>query len=346
MLHRPNSVCFLPAQIDACALWRLFMPHLAMPGSGFYCFAQKPAFELIAQYDVAIVQRCCTASQQQFINNAAMLGMKVIYDLDDDVWDLPPYNPAHAMLSQFRQGFTNCIRMVDLVTVSTQTLAKTVRRNVKMMVNGRTGKEIQIAVCENKLLESLFVPPVMPSKTKTVIGWGGSSSHIGDLELVLEGVKEAAKLPDVVVEFRGCDIPPGSGLTQLSNFRHKYWMPVSEYGGRMPLWGWNIALAPVTDHPFNASKSCIKMIEAAYCHVPCLASWVRPYEEFTHWDKELEWLLCAGQSSWTKKILELVNDRARREELGERCYKVLQEHYTLTSPVTDWERAVKMALSV
>jgi hypothetical protein len=342
VFDRPNSAIFLAASLDACALWRLYMPHLSLPGSGYFWFSQTPDFSIIAGHDVCVVQRCYTGKQFKFLDIAAKLNMKIIYDLDDDVWDLPTYNPAHDYLKQYREGFKACMRIVDVVTVSTKTLAKIVRKNMKVMVNPRTGKEIPIIVVENRLYQPMCAPA--SQSDDIVIGWGGSTSHIGDLAIVESTLAKIGEdYANVTIEFRGCEVAPGSPLTKIKNFRHFYWQPVAEYCVRMPRWNWSIALAPVTDHPFNSSKSCIKMIEAAYCKIPCLASWVRPYEEFCYYDQELVWLLCAGQSSWDRKLRELINDTARREFLGERMHKVMLEHYTYDKPHEGWAEALAIA---
>src|ERR1035438_3438566 len=131
MLHRKDSICWLGAWSDACALWRISLPHLNTPGSGFFIFAARPDFNQIAGYDIVVVQRCCTKPQYDFINTCASLGHKIIYDLDDDVFDIPPSNPAHGILGQMREGFITCVRTCDVVTVSTRMLAKAVRKNVK-----------------------------------------------------------------------------------------------------------------------------------------------------------------------------------------------------------------------
>lgn len=291
---------------------------------------------MIAGSDVIVVQRCCTKAQFEFINTCTALGQKVIYDLDDNVWDLPQYNPAHNVLTQMRQGFNACIQMVDLMTVSTKQLAKEVRRHVKSMVNLKTHKEIPIVVCENRIDARLYAPPMKSPHVR--VGWSGSSSHIGDLPMVLEAIRGAlAADPTAEIEFRGCE--PPAAFTKLGRFKHKLWTPVAEFSARMPVWGWHIALAPLTDHEFNASKSCIKMVEAAYCGIPCLASWVKPYDDFTSWDSELRWLLCAGHSAWAPKLRELVCDPARREDLGRRMNRVMHEHYSFDTPHEGWLEA-------
>lgn len=340
MLQRPNAIVFLPAWIDACALWRLYMPHLRYTGSSFFCFADKPDFGVIAGNDIVVVQRCCTKPQYDFIKTVQALEMKIVYDLDDNVWELPEYNPAFLSLSAHREGFKHCIRMVDVVSVSTRTLAKSVRQHVGKMINARTQKEIPIVVVENRIEERMFLPPRQDERL--IVGWAGSSSHVGDLVLAEEAILHlAAEHPEVMFEFRGCQ-PPES-LQKLENFRHKLWTPVAEYGARMPLWGWSIALAPLTEHPFNSAKSAIKMIEAAYCGIPCLASWVQPYEDFCRYDKELRWLLCAGKSNWEPKLRELVNDPARRMELGRRAQEVAKKHYSYDKPHEGWEEVFRLA---
>lgn len=346
---RKNAIVFLGAWFDACALWRLYIPHLSMPGSGFYIFAgrQGPNFNLIGGYDICVVQRCCTEPQFNFIHMVRSLGIKLVYDIDDDVFDLPEYNPAHKALMAQRDGFLACMRSVDVISVSTKTLAKVVRKNVRAPFNVHTGKEIPILVAENRIDTRMFVSPIPRTGSGPVlIGWAGSSSHIGDLALVQGALLDAATIPEVKIQFRGCELAKDDPLAVLPNYEFKYWTPVAQYGGRMPLWDWDIALAPVTDHPFNASKSCLKMVEAGYCGIPCLASYVRPYEEFCQYDNALQWLLCASPSSWQRKLRELVHDSARRLDLGIRMRKVVEEHYSLDKPHEGWEAVFQAARNI
>lgn len=329
MLQRKSSVAFLGGALDACCLWRTYMPHVATPGSSFYLFLDKPKFELFVSQDAVVVQRCCLQQQLEFIKTCSALGLKVVYDLDDNIWNVPKYNPAYHILETVKEGFTSCIKMADVVTVSTKVLEKEVRRHVKEMINVR-GKAIPIVICENKIVDGTFAAPVLP-REQVIVGWQGSSSHLGDLDLIHSAVAAVSKEnPDTVFQFRGCDIPDYNPLRKASNYEWRLWLPVAEYAMRMPTWGWSIALAPVSEHPFNDSKSAIKMVEAGYCSTPCLASHMRPYWEFCSHHKDLEWLLCTVSSQWTSKLRELVNDKARREYLGTLCKQVVTEHYTWT----------------
>ena len=293
--------------------------------------------------DVVVVQRCCTQPQFEFLKTARALGMKIIYDLDDDVWDLPEYNPAHQIFMAYRQGFNVCIQGVDMVTVSTHFLRKQVKKQVRNLVNMFTKKDIPIVLCENKIDPRFMATPVY--NDKLTVGWQGSSSHVGDLVIMQDAIKTLAhENPDIDFEFRGCD-PPES-LRMLRNVTHKMWMPVAQYFRRMPKFGWHIALAPLTDHEFNNSKSPIKMTEAGWCKIPCLASWCRPYAEFCDKDPELKWLLCAGPSAWLPKLRDLIHDEARRKFLGERMYNVVTEHYSFATGNDGWRTAIDMVRAI
>src|ERR1017187_10409051 len=127
-------------------LWRMYYPHQNLPGSSFYCFANQPNFDVIAGCDIVVVQRCCSEAQYRFIHTCKALGAKIIYDLDDDVWDLPESNPAHIPLTRMREGFVQCIQLTDLVTVSTRVLAKRVKTNLRDLRSRATGKPIPIVV--------------------------------------------------------------------------------------------------------------------------------------------------------------------------------------------------------
>jgi hypothetical protein len=342
MLERNNPAVFLGAWLDACCLWRMYMPHLAYHGSSFYIFAQRPNWDVVAGKDVVVVQRCCTQPQFDFLKTAGALGMRIVYDLDDDIWQLPSYNPAFSVLNAHREGFNACIRMVDVVSVSTRVLAKSLRKHVKFMTNMRTHKDIPIVVAENRIAECMFVEPVR--KPELIIGWAGSSSHAGDFGMVEEPLVNVSRdNPNVRIEFRGCEPTADSPLRKLPNYRHKLWSPVAEFGGRLPLWGWSIALAPVTEHVFNDSKSAIKMVEAAWCKIPCLASYVQPYVDFCRHDKELKWLLCPGASAWESKLRTLINEPAMRDELGQRMWNVVREHYSWNRPHEGWDEVFQLA---
>lgn len=334
MLQRDNAIVFLASGLDACAMWRLWQPHQNMPGSSFFCFRQQVNFNFVTGADIVVVQRLCTQPQWEFISVCKKLGLKVVYDLDDNMWEVPQTNPAYNSLMQYKMGFIECMKIVDAITVSTKNLSRVVAKHIRTYIQ----RDLPVYVVENRMDERLYSAP-RPPREKVIVGWAGSSSHVGDLRIALPGLLQtAAENPDVTFQFRGLE--PPQELKHLPNVDFKLWTPVAEFVARMPQWGWSIGLAPLEEHPFNESKSCIKLLESAYCRVPCLASWLEPYDYFTSFDPELRWLLCAGKSNWAPKIRELIHDEARRKELGERAYRVLQNHLSYGRPHEGWEKVL------
>ena len=343
MIRRPVHAVWLPSAVDACALWRMYMPYQNTPGSSFFSFI-NPVFPVIVDNDVAIVQRCYSQPQFRFINACKKASMRVIMDLDDDVWHVPESNPAAKMLHAVKDGFSACMQVVDLVTVSTKQLASIAREQLRKAA-GRNSR-VEIIVAENRIDEKLFAAPCR--RDQLVVGWAGSSSHMGivgrkrtgDLGLIEDTLLELApQHADVVFQFRGGH--PVPELLHAPNVEYKAWAPVAEYPARMPRWGWSIALAPLMNVQFNCCKSSIKMVEAGYCGIPCLASHVEPYERFVSHDRELRWLLCSKEHDWTVKLRELIHDSARREELGARMKKVTSEYYAFNRPHEGWQRALR-----
>src|SRR4051812_24325830 len=112
-MRRDNAIGFLGAWLDACALWRLYMPHFNYPGSQFFVFGSKPDFNIVSMNDVVIMQRCCTTEQFRFIEMARDMDIRVVYDLDDNMWQIPAFNPAAQVLDRFKDGFIHCMKLTD-----------------------------------------------------------------------------------------------------------------------------------------------------------------------------------------------------------------------------------------
>jgi len=318
----------------------MYMPYTDLANTSFFAFT-VPKFQLIVDKDVAVVQRCYTQGQFDFIRSCRHAGMRIIMDLDDDVWHIPPHNPAFDVLSKCKQGFVECMKIVDAVTVSTKRLARVVASSMKK-------HPVPIIVVENRINKKLFAAP--KKHPQLTVGWGGSLSHqgfkgqkgTGDLGII-EGVitKLAAECPDTRFEFAGA--MPDQSVFATPNVFQRAGVPIAEYGARMPVWGWHISLAPLTADEFNESKSSIKMVEAGYCGIPCLATHSEPYQRFVGFDSELRWLLCRTEEQWIEKLRTLIHEPAMREELGRRMRTVTDKHFSFDKRHEGWDKAFAAA---
>lgn len=340
MSYNP-SMCFNPAGIDACALWRMFMPHINIPNSSFQFTQGIPPINQLAENDAIVVQRLMTENNIEFLRQAREFGLRIIYDLDDNLWNLPAANPAYAIFrqKQYLDGIDACIEWADVVTVSTKELKRVVEYRYGGTKNIASGLPIKIMHIDNAVDLNLFQPisKLTKDEDKIILGWGGSNTHNADLAHFWRIIPDLlSKYPNLFVEFAGSAPPRNLAIHDRVSVRP--WVHVSEYHARFATWNWDIVVAPLEEHKFNKSKSCIKMIEAGVISKPCLAQDIAPYEYFASFDKDLKWLLCSD-SQWHRKLEALIEDRALREDLGDAMRENVEENFNITRTVSQWEEA-------
>lgn len=341
-----SNICFSPAGVDACAMWRMWQAHLGIKNSRYIFSEGLPDVNAMAECDVLVVQRLMMEGNIHFLNIARAHGMKIVYDLDDDVWHLPASNPAarffHAKESV--RGLQACAEWADVITTSTKELRKVVIDQWHWLRNVQTRKEIPVIHIDNRVNFNFFNAPILDrDEDKVVIGWGGSNTHEGDVLVVwkiLPAILE--KYPNVFLEFVGQQ-PPIS-IRNHPRVSERPYCHIAEFHVRYATWNWDIVLAPLETHRFNRAKSSIKMQEAAIIAAPCLASDIAPYKYFTSFSKPLEWLLC-DEYDWEKKLSKLIEDKSLRRDLGQLAYYNVLTNFNIQESVKQWEELASNLLS-
>lgn len=345
MKYNPTMV-FTPAGIDACAYWRMWIPHISIPNSRFQFNAMQPDMNEIAEQDVLVVQRMFSQGNVQYLRLCREYGIKIIYDLDDNIWDMPKFNPAYNIFrrQEVRDGMINCAMWADVITVSTRQLQNVVQDEWSWLRNVASKKPIPVVHIDNVVDPVLFGrAPVTRDDSFVKIGWAGSNTHGGDIELVWSMLPSLLeKYENVLLEFVGHAAP--ASIRNHPRVKEREWVHISEFTKRFATWDWDIVLAPLHQHKFNRSKSSIKMQEAAAIHKPCLAENIAPYKYFASFTPELNWLLC-DDYDWEKKLNELICNAPLRRELGEAMHENLIRHFHIDSRVSQWEEACRMAYS-
>jgi hypothetical protein len=252
-MYKP-TIAFTPAGMDACALWRMFIPHINTPNSRFLFTQGAVQFDPISSADVACVQRMMDQGNIEYMKMARVHGIRLLYDLDDNVWHMPAYNPAKHEFESRKEGLRACVEWADVMTVSTNFLRKHALRELGDLRNVASGKEIPIVVIENVADLRLFKPHKVPRNRDTVrIGWGGSNTHAGDLGAVWNALPEIIEqYPNTELEVVG--MPPPARLHGHPRVRVRDWCHISEFWNRLATWDWDIFLAPLEDNKFNRAK--------------------------------------------------------------------------------------------
>lgn len=312
--------------MDACALYRQFIPHLNIDGSRFIFHPGQIALHLFIEADVAIVQRQVSANNYAALLELKKYGMKIIYDLDDNLWSITADNPAYKYFQDVKAGFGQCAEVCDLITVSTPGLASAVRTAL-----GRRN----IAIAPNAIDYRLFPPPRPRDDGRIVIGWAGSNTHDVDIEAAWSVLPEVIQNhPNVWLELVGGTAPPKE-LKGHPRVKSRGWIPVGEFGQRMATWAWDITIAPLADTRFNRSKSNIKILEASAINAAILVSDVQPYAEFFQLAKT-QWPVCKTREDWRKKLTMLVNEPELRHGMAKETRRVAEEWYDIKNVKEIW----------
>lgn len=320
----------------------MFFAHLHLEGSIFMFQPKVLEVKHLEGRNIAVVQRLSSQVNLRAIQLFKQMKMKIIYDLDDDIWSVPSYNPAFKLMKAWIPGFEICAGLADLVTVSTE--------HLRLMVKKALGKNCpRVEVLENAVDFDWFHPVDGKYRKKRngriVIGWAGTNTHEGDIERVM------ALMPSILrenpeVDFEIIGHSPSKEFEEFGGrVRERYFVPVAEFAANWAGWQWDISLAPVAENEFNMSKSNIKMIEAAAIRIPCVASNFGEYSKFASHSKLLkEAIMASTQAEWKRKITRLVRDAEYRQNIGSEMYRVGLQKYDIRHRVEKWNEMFQMVL--
>lgn len=245
---------------------------------------------------------------------------RLIYELDDDPFEIEPHNPVYQFYSHpaAHDSISFCMQIADMITVSTPVLAERMKK-----INPN------VVVLQNRIDESLLEME-RPRRDRLTIGWAGGDSHAKDIESCSYGLRK------IVDHNKGVDLHfIGADFRWLVKrpVRHTGWcLKTTDY---YKLIDFDIGIAPLVPTRFALTKSHIKCLEYAALGIPVVASDAAPYRDFVI-DGVTGWLV-RYDYEWAKRLRELINDDAMREEMGKKA-RELASHWTIQAGWQDWER--------
>jgi GT2 family glycosyltransferase/glycosyltransferase involved in cell wall biosynthesis len=338
-LRRPGklAVVLVPERLDIgvlspCAYIRMLLP-LAHPAAGREAEVTLATAEqaLSLQADLILTHRYAVPDQAAaaaLLSHAARLRAPVIFDLDDDLVELPPDHPDAERLAPKAETVTALLAGADRVLVSTSSLAE----RVAPFVRGGIG---HIQLLPNGLDERLWSGPaafgaaqeealaaagVAPGPVRIL--YMGTATHGADLNLVLPAL---ARLNETFGDRIAIEIVGITGSGGLPPFIRRVEVPrraglsypafVAWLTDRQRLRPWSIGIAPLADTPFNRCKSAIKMLDYAALGLASVVSDVPAYPESGYGDLaqplEAEGAVAGGyrvrdEAQWYHAVARLV----------------------------------------
>jgi glycosyltransferase involved in cell wall biosynthesis len=315
---RPR-IAVMPERFDIgfptpCGYIRLVQPlHHPAITQHFEVISADSTSMLDCEADIIVTQRHAVAdlkTADRLAAHARRSGAVLVYDLDDDLLDIPVQHPDAKVLRPRAKVVRRMLDVADQVWVSTSALAV---RLAELRPDA--------LVMENALDERIWTPPAAPAGDQPVrILCMGTATHDADFAMIepalvrLKGEYGDRVDIDVVGMTNQNPLPPGlNRLSASTNGRRSYPGFVNWLTGRQP--AWQIGLAPLLDTPFNRCKSPIKAMDYAALGVAVLASDTAVYRGSVA-DGPAGRLVANSEADWYRAVDDLLRDRDRRLALA------------------------------
>ncbi len=159
-------------KLDGVSFWRNVEPFAALRKQYRGQISIRNETERVSvsdmkQADAVVMFRPIKPDSLRFVQNCKMLGIKVIIDIDDDIWTVPYYHPAYMQFERYKDTARQIYELADAVWTSTDQLR---------YVIGDLGK--------TEVMQNAVMPEWLPDNANPYTGvaaWIGSAGLQYDL---------------------------------------------------------------------------------------------------------------------------------------------------------------------
>jgi len=298
--------------------------------------------------DIIVFHRADTDWHHRTAIALKQMGKKIVFDNDDTF----KMDDTHAFYGLDEKGFkqnvehknnviNNFIRNCDLVTASTEYLAKEYRE-----INPN------VVVLPNCVNPSDWDTPLRNDGEKVRIGIVGSTAYYHDFDIIKDEIKKLSEDPRVQLVMFGLHsdklrkINPKTNKVHkkeykfwdsLKNLEHVGWVEMTDYFTTLNELRLDMMIIPRRESEFNKAKSNVKFLEAAMCEIPVIASSFpdAPYE------KDIDGtngLLVKQDESWLEAVEKLM-DKDTRRKMGKEAKKYVLKNYHIKKHANKWVKA-------
>jgi glycosyltransferase involved in cell wall biosynthesis len=323
-MREPLKLLGRPVQPDGCGYYRFWQPwaqlarasgHLAVippPGQHEYL----PDDDQAAEFDLVAQQRPAgRAGVLLWRRWKALGGPKLVYETDDDLLHADPSGLPQLLDADRLATIRECLAMADLVTTSTEPLAEALREH-----NGN------VAVVPNHIHEGVLKME-RPRRERVTLNWAGGLTHLQDLELVRDPLREVLDQTGAGMHFLGWDFSPVlRRACRFTPWQDDVWDYYKAIDG-------DVGVIPLADTAFNRARTPIKALEYAALGIPVVASDIEPYRGFVV--DGVTGYLARTEADWQARLTDLIHDEAARVEMGAKAKDVARE-WTIQAGWRKW----------
>jgi glycosyltransferase involved in cell wall biosynthesis len=290
------------------------------------------------KFDLAILQRQFSADVYDAVSKMQKVGTKLVYELDDDVFHIPTWNPASKVINNktVQTNIRRFMELCDAIIVSTPALAKVCSEfndNIFLLENG-IDYNVMYSYPSNNI--------------KPVVCWQGSYTHARDLEVARSGFEAIANNKDLVLKlWSGFERCAGEERVPLFDIKGAQIIPLVPFEAFFQMFsqlGASVGLAPLAANQFNKSKSNLKFLEYTAYDIVTVAS------NFGHYQETIEdgvtGILVSDNRDWYDKVMTVLNDRELYNKILSNAKELVKEKYNVEKTWVKWEAAFNKILEI
>jgi glycosyltransferase involved in cell wall biosynthesis len=246
---------------------------------------------------------------------------QIIFLLDDLLHDLPEkssqYKKMKAAFRDARSRLRKALSYCDRLIVSTEPLAEMCKGMIE-----------HIEIIPNRLRKAPWneLQSQRQQSTKPRVGWAGAQQHQGDLEIIIDVVKETAEEVDWVF-FGMCPEEIKPYIKEEHTF-----VDIEAYPQKLASLNLDLAVAPLEEHDFNIAKSNLRLLEYGILGWPVVCSDIFPYQ--TNDAPVIR--VANNKADWLSAIRQILADPSALQQAGDELKAWVEQHYLLEDHLDEW----------
>lgn len=273
---------------------------------------------------------------------ARKFGVKIVMDIDDDLWDLHSDNSAQSVYkkgSPELRNFELICNEVDYITCTNAYL-----RNV--IIHNTNKKLDKIEIFPNYIDLDLYNHKSPFKNTgQIVLTHFGSTTHFLDLNNFefQKGINKIMdEYPNVILKTVGAFIP---------KLRDKWGARYQNHFGDVDIYKWvkdkfpevmddtDIMVVPLVNDVYNRCKSDIKYLEASSAGVTGVYQKIRQYNETI--EEGVDGYLADTDKEWYRSIKQLIDFPELREIVGKNAFTKIEQDKQMKNHVEEYAEFFK-----
>lgn len=285
--------------------------------------------KLILESDAVLSCRPLAPEHLALFRLAKLYDIPLVIDFDDNQLDIPTSIPFAKLWGPETEGYQNIVRaleMADMLHLAVPELAQVYR--------GKPWAWFPNAIqIDHECWGPAYDRRGSLPADRVVVMWHGTPTH-EDTAAWLNTIAAPAlrARPQAMMAICSAD-PTWVDRLDIADDQ-KVWIAPHEirrFHG-VPSCG-DIHLAPIVPSWFGSfadGKSELKCLQAGIWRRPTICSPTAPYRRFHEVSGGANVLVRQNRpSTWIKAIIDLIDDEAKRRELGERARAAVEHHYSL-----------------